>query len=332
MVVVGVMSCAPGREFPEGYFRSDARVAPDAAITAADAATISSDAAMAADARSNKVPDAALPDAALPDAALPDAALPDAALPDAASPDAALPDAMVVDAPAPADAGPCSPCPILHYSFDGNATNTGELPGIHGVGSNISYAAGRFGQAVHFGESLDSFVTLPGTRDALSDSTDYTIALWFREDLPAKTFTDLLDFRNSDARAGGGFEVYHGFEADKLTTCFSSTGNDQWFGGGCDSFAYSVGSWHHLLFRYDGTSLVPGGGAPLEIYLDGNLVGTVTNTLGYIVFSPNQNQDIVLGAKSGFYIDDLRVYDAVFDRETQCVELAGGVWLNDSCT
>jgi hypothetical protein len=215
--------------------------------------------------------------------------------------------------------------PMFHYTFDANANNTGYVSGYHGTAMGVTYPAGKFGNAVRFAASATSFVKLPGTKTPLSVYADYTIGVWFREDSVLNKGY-LIDFRNP-IDPGGGFHSYHGFAGSNLYTCYSANGAP----GNCANFAYTTGTWHHLMYRYDGTTTSPGGGAPLQIYLDGNLVTTVANSTLGVIFSTLQANDTTLGKETNFYLDDLKYYNATFSAEDACVGIVGGTWSGSSC-
>jgi hypothetical protein len=100
---------------------------------------------------------------------------------------------------------------------------------------------------------------------------------------------------------------------------------------GCANFAYGVGQWHHVLYRYEGTGKNAGQGADLEIFLDGKLAATVNNANKRVIFSATQLKDLVLGKGTNFWLDDLKVYNEVFDDQGNCEIVIGGSW-NNGCT
>jgi len=220
-----------------------------------------------------------------------------------------------------------APDPIIHLPFEDSTVNVGTLgAAFDGVESNVSYVAGKVGsKAVAFQGAADSRVIIPGTRDPLSAGYRYTIGFWFREDEVLGMALFLLDFRVSPD--GGGFQVYHGVSGEELYQCYSAAPQ----GSGCENFAYEVGSWHHLLYRCEGTDTVAPGGCDLEIYLDDIIVSTFV-TDGNVIFSPDQALDMALGTNTNFEVDDFRIYDRVFDPMGQCELVIGGTWDGADCT
>jgi hypothetical protein len=223
----------------------------------------------------------------------------------------------------------CDPtdiAPKLHYRFEGDATNAGELGSEHdGIAELVTYVPGKIGQAVKFDGPVcemaappPSHVDLPGTAALLQTYPELTIGLWYR--LPAMTTkTDCVPYLLKCRGQGSGFETYYGPAAlpGELTTCFTESDN---MTSSCRSHQGTVDEWHHLLYRYDGNAL--------EIYLDNELVLTMDTALS-IFGSVLDNLDV--GRFSFFDVDELKLYDQVFDPEIQCTEVIGGCWRNGSC-
>lgn len=212
---------------------------------------------------------------------------------------------------------------LLYYTFDGHATNQGSLGSVYdGVSSNVSYVDGMNGQAVKFMEVADSLVRIPYTAGPLSIDSTYTIGFWFKEDAVLLKAT-VLDFRGGL----GGCETYHGASGTALFTCCSSSGT-----GDCGSFPYTAGGWHHLIYRYAGTSPLAGGGADLQLYLDNEPVQTISITNGDTIFNALQLPDFWLGLgrtssdPGNFQIDELKIFNQVFSVQEQCTEVIGGSW------
>jgi hypothetical protein len=223
--------------------------------------------------------------------------------------------------PSPAEASvSLTSAPLLHYTFDAGTANAGALSGYHGTSGAVTYPAGRIGNAIKFDGSATTGTTLAGTGALLGRDHEWTIGFWFREDVP-KANTALFDFRWM-----GGWETYHGVNTTSLPTCSP---------GGCFSFPAVYGVWRHLLYRYDGESATVGG--PLEIWLDGVLVGTIANP-DAVPLTADQLYDIRLGVETAyddgglFLVDDLRVFNRVFAPAEQCTAVIGGTWTGTSCT
>ncbi|HEY5921167.1 MAG TPA: LamG-like jellyroll fold domain-containing protein [Kofleriaceae bacterium] len=211
------------------------------------------------------------------------------------------------------DAPPGS-LPMFHYRFDDTLANDGTLgPTFDGTGTSYGFVAGKHGRAVAFDTTQFTSVVLP-TQVPMSSGGAFTIGLWFREDVVWNSgdYTQYL----FDNRGNGGFQTYHGYGGNQaLTTCS---------GAGCRAFGYSVGTWHHLIYRHDGSA----GAAPLEIFLDGVLVATLPASTVY--FADTQ-KNITLGTRTNMQIDELKVYAAAFDASKQCALVTGGTWDNDRC-
>jgi hypothetical protein len=210
--------------------------------------------------------------------------------------------------------------PLLRYYFEASASNGGVLEGYDGTAGSVTYPLGKLDKAIKFDGSATTGLTLTGTEALLRRDHQWTMSLWFREDA-GKSNTNLLDFRTV-----GGWHIYHGVNGSLLTTCAV---------GQCLSFASTFGVWRHLVYRYAGESATVGG--PLEVWLDGALVGTIANP-DRTPMTMDLMHDIVLGADDAywdgalFYVDDLRLYNAVYAPAEQCTRVMGGTWAGTSCT
>jgi hypothetical protein len=210
---------------------------------------------------------------------------------------------------------PQGPAPLLRYRFEDSLANDGTLgAGFDATGTSVAFVSGKHGRAVAFDTTQYTSVLLP-TQQVLSSHLAYTIGLWFREDAVWNSggYTQYL----FDSRGGGGFQTYHGYAGNEaLTTCSDA---------GCRAFGYSVGTWHHLIYRYDGSA----GEAPLELFIDGALVATLPPSNVY--FSTTQ-KNVVIGTRTNMQIDEVAIYAQVFTLADQCTTVVGGRWENGSCT
>jgi hypothetical protein len=207
-----------------------------------------------------------------------------------------------------------STAPILRYSFEGNASNSGRLAGFDGTATRVTYPAGKFGlSGIKFDGTNESRVRVSGSRTVFGNGHKWTISLWFKEDVLIAG-NDLWTFRGL-----AGWESYHGLAGgDRIYSCSA---------GGCFSFPTPpVGTWHNIVYRYDGVSSTVG--APVEFYVDGRFQGRIANPALLPLISAGV-QDIIIGYRfhgSTFYVDEFRVYDQVFTEEEQCELVIGGTW------
>jgi len=218
--------------------------------------------------------------------------------------------------------------PIVQYDFNNRLTNVASVTSgrFDGAGSGYSYLTGKFGQCLKLSHASGGKVTFAGMAADLWDSTSpaWTISLWWREDSPARRNVELFSIRGPY----GGWETYHGaYEpVTELTTCSDA---------GCASFANPTpDTWHSLVYRYDAPSYLQGGA--IQLYSDGKLVETIQNSSSLDIFS-SDTADLVLGPRSSsdfysdFYIDEIRIYDRVFDEPTQCTAVIGGTYSGTGC-
>lgn len=215
--------------------------------------------------------------------------------------------------------------PLLRYTFDNTLASTGELTGVAGTYSGGTFQAGKFGQGLKLDGAAGSMATLKGTR-ALFSTTSYkwTIAFWYQEPTSVAN-TWFFDFRTP---GGGGWETYHGGSSSQIVTCWTAGGLT---GCGPNTFPTPVTSlaWHHLLFRYDAAAR--GQGAPIQIYLDGNLATTIANATNAPIISKSAGDIALANRAYGGYgavivVDDAQVYDETFTPSEQCVLVIGGTW------
>jgi hypothetical protein len=216
-----------------------------------------------------------------------------------------------------------TPAPALRYAFDGNAANTGSWPGYAGWVADVSWVSGYSGKAIRFNATATSQLILPGSAGVFNSSPKLTVALRFREDAVLPSLSSSRDLLSNRTTSGvdRGIDVYHGvYNAPWIYTCSSA---------GCATITAPAGVWHHLAFRYAGLSAANGGGANIELFLDGAAAGTLANPTGLPVFS--QVADLVVGRNTNFTVDDLSVYARVFTDTDQCAVLLGGKWSAGKC-
>ena len=220
---------------------------------------------------------------------------------------------------------------LLRYPFDADGVNAGGLaPDYRAIVGTASYVAGRYGSAVKFDGSTTGGIRIPGVDTLFTQSNEWTIALWFREDSVVKN-TVLFELRATDADGNDrGWETYHGGYPDAmLHTCSAA---------GCATFAAPVGVWHNIVYRYAAPSISAGG--PLEIWFDGALVATLPNA-NNVPLMTHVSAELRLGyygpyGSSGQYgkftVDELRVFDRTFTPAEQCTVVSYGTWNGSSCT
>ncbi|RMG98344.1 MAG: hypothetical protein D6705_06160 [Deltaproteobacteria bacterium] len=228
----------------------------------------------------------------------------------------------------------CTASPLLvWFDFEGDAQNLGGEPRYDGVvADTASYVAGKVGMALACAGQGPN-VTIPGLRDLLVAHPSVTVGVWVRED-PALAYTSLLDLRMASP-SGTGFETYHGIDPNAgFVTCVSGAGGFI----GCETFPASTGTWHHVTWRYAGTGTGPGEGAPVEIFLDGQLAATVANPAMDPVLTDELDADGYLcglwgagGTEVNFEIDAFKIWGAVFAPSQQCEVVVGGTWENGVC-
>jgi hypothetical protein len=253
------------------------------------------------------------------------ATAPDAASDGALADSSATSDAAIDSMP---DAMP-GPTPRLHWTFDGNTNNSGALNGFAlSTPAGVSYITGKAGMAASFGGG--QYAQVAGIRSVLGGYAKVTIAFWLREpgSLQSQSVFDVLN-RSGNGPWGG---VQLGFAGTTSSLCVATT-TSSLLGGSCGGTAApAANSFHHWIIRYDGTSTSIGGGGPVQVYVNGVLRETRANDANNNpVFSSAIPDTLTVGAP-GTAIDDLKIYDQVFDVATQCTQLVGGTYSGTTCT
>lgn len=231
---------------------------------------------------------------------------------------------VIVDAPPTNN----EPTPQLHWTFDGNTTNTGALSGYTlTTPAGIAYGTGKVGQAAMFGANQYAYVD--GMHQSLTTYAKVTIGFWMKEpgNLGAQAF---LDCNNRSASPYGGVQM--GLSGTSASICVSTTTN-AFLSGGCNGFtAPSANTWHHWILRYDGTGTGAGQGGVTEIYVDDVLVHTRANDSdNNPVWNSGAPDRLTLGVGNSMF-DDVRIYNQVFTVAEQCTYVARGTWTGTSCT
>jgi hypothetical protein len=230
--------------------------------------------------------------------------------------------------------------PYLSYAFDGEAVAVGSLAtatGSTALGDDVSYEAGRCGAAVRFAGRPTSELHLAGSSAAFQVAR-WTLALWVLEDTwrdpgcvvgkGCAVFPTLLSTRGEYLAAGSGahgFETYHGAYGTDFTTCFGECNPPR---GGCGSFPFELGAWHHVALVHAGKDRSPHGGADLVFFVDGNEAGVGANADGVPL---GADRDLRIGRDGTFLIDDLAIYGEALSGEAICVGLVGGSWDGARC-
>lgn len=236
----------------------------------------------------------------------------------------ALADGANPDSP-PANNGPM---PQLHWTLDGNVSNTGALSGYTlTTPAGVGYGAGKVGQGAMLAAGQYTYVD--GMQASLTTYAKVTIGFWMKEpgNVQGQAF---LDCNNRSTAPYGGVQM--GLTSASVAVCVSTTTNS-YLSGGCNGFtAPSANTWHHWILRYDGSGTGAGQGAPTEIYVDNVLVHTRANdTANNPVWNSGAPNRLYLGVPNSM-LDDVRIYNQVFSVADQCQFVVRGTWTGSSCT
>lgn len=179
---------------------------------------------------------------------------------------------------------------IAHYRLDGNADDA--FGKFNGVASNVTWAAGKLGQAASFDGSTSYIDSMIGPEIFRSD---VSICMW----------ANFLD--DSRGILFGNFNNVGGFGVEKHT----SNRLRVYFNGSFDYFTpnnvVTTGNWHHLTFVRDTKA------NQWRIYVDGALVGSTASVGAWVMAGMSTvwiGRDIRTGATTTYgSLDDVRIYD-----------------------
>ncbi len=149
-----------------------------------------------------------------------------------------------------------------------NATTSIPSNTYPGTPSNITYAAGKFGNAAVFNGSSSAI----NTTYTPTVANLRTVSLWFKSNATAfgiiqsvgpygvsSNYNWEVIYMLADGKVGGGYGANNGGSVFIKTTTAS----------------YNDNSWHHLALTLNG---VYGAGSSVELYIDGVQVATTTDT------------------------------------------------------
>ena len=202
-----------------------------------------------------------------------------------------------------APAALASPRPIAAYSFDeGSGTTLTDSAGDHdGTITGAAWTAGRYGSALDF-DGTDDLVSIADHADLdLTDS--FTIEAWVRPDALGNWSSPISKASWTGGLSGYSLAAdYRGFPTGIVLNAGASA-------GAADTSALPTdGTWKHLAFTSDGTTL--------KLYIDGQLAGSQTA----IAAAPTA-ADLQIGhsqVSTGKYfdgaIDEVRLYDQALDQ------------------
>jgi hypothetical protein len=224
-----------------------------------------------------------------------------------------------------------APTPLLRWTLDGNATNTGSVAGYPlTLTGAVTYVTGKAGQAAQFASGAYGMVQ-GSARAVLGAYAQYTISFWVNATATPNTGNAFFDFNNRSTAPYGGVQLAYS-SSTQFSMCVASTTNS-YLGGSCGLFsAPATGAWHHVILRYAGTGTSAGQGAGVDVYEDDVLVKTIANDASNNpVFSSGISDSLYIGT-GGISLDDVRVYNTTFTVANQCTQIIGGTWNGTSCT
>jgi hypothetical protein len=186
---------------------------------------------------------------------------------------------------------------VAYYPFNGNANDASGNGNNGNLGPGIGFAADRFGNpnsALFFTNGIAGEMTTTVQQPA---SNVFTIALWFNLPTDYTNQADLIAM--TDTQSGGHTEYDKALNVRQVEGSMTNNLSFYLYPGQPVVLPtpenVSDGQWHHAVATLSSEGMM--------LYLDGNLVGTNSNTAsqgfaGYWRISPGQG-----------FVDDVRIYD-----------------------
>ena len=164
-------------------------------------------------------------------------------------------------------------------------------------------------------------VTLNNTIQPMTSASAYTISFWVDTLYPsaAGNYATGPILSSEAANPLGGCVIANGVRSQIPINCSGNPGGA--FANGTTAVG-AVNVWTNVVLSYAGP------GADVNIYINGNLQRTLTNTNKADVFSTLQAANMVLGGTPGANglvpIDELRVYNTALTPQQICTQLDFG--------
>ena len=190
-----------------------------------------------------------------------------------------------------------------YYSFDADSSVDDSGNGNDGTDTDITYEAGKAGQAARF-NGTTSYITLPaGAYGIFTLQSAWSMSAWVNtDDLdPTETFVQIFRFNNGSAFIAIAWDDtvnrWYGSVADaaggNTTNIFGNTGT------------IGIGEWHHVILSCDGAGTI-------SFYEDGSVTDTGDIT-GLSDWTANAGW---LGGLAGIanfdgLMDEVRIYNRV---------------------
>jgi hypothetical protein len=193
---------------------------------------------------------------------------------------------------------------VAYYQFEGAATDSSGTGNNGTANANVSYVAGRVGQAAHFNGS--SMISVPD-HASLDLTTAMTFAAWVRIDTGAGGSSRRLFDKNTSGSADGYGVNYYQFGATdpRLEVDLLTSGEP----GSPPVVPYSLNEWVHL-------AIVANGGTQV-LYRN----GVEVDRRAMVVTLPTNALPLVLGAAQGGSdglqgdLDEFRLYSRALSLE-----------------
>jgi hypothetical protein len=196
---------------------------------------------------------------------------------------------------------------VGHWKLDEGTGTTAEDSSGNGNTGTVNgavWTSGEISGALRF-DGVDDYVDVSDSSSMSFTEPGLTISAWV-------TFNTLQAGERSVVRKQNQWQLGV-FPADgEVRNLVRTDGTTGWTAANDEIVGFSTGSWYHLAFTYDGSSL--------QHYVDGLPVGAPKTVTGNIVDNSN---DVAIGSDSDSInpfnldgiIDDVRVYNRALDSD-----------------
>ena len=145
---------------------------------------------------------------------------------------------------------------VAYYKLDGNSNDS--VGSNNGTDTNVSYVAGKIGNAASFNGS-SSRIDFPSS---LPDFNEFSISSWIKTTAHSANQGFIYEQKNTANNANIDYKVIN-----SKFHCLTFNGTTA--KGATSDTSVNDGNWHHLVATRSG--------ATIKLYIDGNLDKTITD-------------------------------------------------------
>jgi len=211
---------------------------------------------------------------------------------------------------------------VLYYPFNGDSRNYSvlEYPKAYynhdGSLAPATTWGGYAGGAAQFGgDNVFAKAAQP-----MTSGVAYAVSIWVY----------------NPSGGAGGVPIWQNYLSGSagcvMAVTSSTTSGDSSTLACVDQYAKQIGKvtgylnrgWNNLTLQYYGTGHGDGNGGDVDFFVNGNLVGTLTNAPKLDLFPSTQ---VVKVTRNGsFFLDELRMYNTTYKQDALCNDVIRGIW------